>query len=142
VDVNSGRIDRDRTLDIASEFPRIDDRFATARHRHGFIASASQRAKGDGGLFNEITHVDYDSGKVQTWDAGVGNGVSEPVFVEKGPNSLEGDGWLLATIYTAKRATSSLVILDAQAVSDGPVATARLDHRVPYGFHGSWRPNR
>ena len=142
VDVNSGRIDRDRTLDVASEFPRIDDRFATARHRHGFIASASQRAKGDGGLFNEITHVDYDSGKVQTWDAGIGNGVSEPVFVEKGPNSLEGDGWLLATIYTAKTATSSLVILDAQAVSDGPVATARLDHRVPYGFHGSWRPNR
>jgi carotenoid cleavage dioxygenase len=34
-----------------------------------------------------------------------------------------------------------MVVLDAQAVSDGPVAVAKLDHRIPYGFHGSWRNN-
>jgi carotenoid cleavage dioxygenase len=32
-----------------------------------------------------------------------------------------------------------LVILDAASVAAGPVATARLDHRIPFGFHGSWR---
>jgi len=31
-------------------------------------------------------------------------------------------------------------VLDAMAVADGPVAMVRLDHRVPFGFHGSWRP--
>ncbi|MEC7075064.1 MAG: carotenoid oxygenase family protein, partial [Pseudomonadota bacterium] len=98
-------------------------------------------AKGDGGLFHEITHIDCDTGHVSSWDAGFGNGVSEPVFVEKNASSKEGEGWLLATVYDSKASTSSMVILDAQAVSNGPVAVAKLDHRIPYGFHGSWRNN-
>ena len=73
--------------------------------------------------------------------AGFGNGVSEPVFVEKNVSSKEGEGWLLATVYDSKASTSSMVILDAQAVNDGPVAVAKLDHRIPFGFHGSWRNN-
>ena len=36
---------------------------------------------------------------------------------------------------------NNLIILDAQNVSDGPVATAQLPHRIPYGFHG-WYENR
>ena len=141
LDVDTGAIDRQQTLDVASEFPRIDDRFAASRHRHGYIAAASKRAKGDGGLFHEITHIDCDTGHVSSWDAGFGNGVSEPVFVEKNASSKEGEGWLLATVYDSKASTSSMVILDAQAVSNGPVAVAKLDHRIPYGFHGSWRNN-
>jgi len=142
VDVNTGAIDREQTLDVASEFPRIDDRFAASRHRHGYIAAASQRSKGDGGLFHEITHIDYDSGRIKSWDAGFGNAVSEPVFVEKSGDATEGEGWLLATLFDSQTTTSSLVILDAQAVEDGPLAKARLDHRIPYGFHGSWRSGR
>jgi carotenoid cleavage dioxygenase len=34
------------------------------------------------------------------------------------------------------------VILDAERVEEGPVATAKLDHRIPYGFHGSWRQKK
>jgi len=141
LDVKTGVIDRQQTHHVAAEFPRIDDRFAAARHRHGFIAGASQRTKGDGGLFHEIRHIDCETGKVQTWDAGFGNGVSEPVFVEKSADAKEGQGWLLATVYDNHSATSSMVILNAEAVEDGPIATAKLDHRIPYGFHGSWRHN-
>ena len=142
VDVKTGAIDREQTLDVASEFPRIDDRFAASRHRHGYIAAASKRSKGDGGLFHEITHIDYESGSVKSWDAGCGNAVSEPVFVEKSGGAEEGKGWLLATLFDSQTTTSSLVILDAQAVEDGPIAKAKLDHRIPYGFHGSWRSGR
>ena len=92
-------------------------------------------------MFHEITHIDCDTGDVSTWDAGFGNGVSEPVFVEKNSGAKEGEGWLLATVYDSHKSTSSLVILNAQAVGDGPVAVAKLDHRIPYGFHGSWRNN-
>jgi carotenoid cleavage dioxygenase len=81
------------------------------------------------------------SGETQTWDAGVGNGVSEPVFVPKSKTSAEGIGWLLATIYRHESHCSDLVVLDAASVASGPVATARLDHRIPFGFHGSWRQN-
>jgi len=32
------------------------------------------------------------------------------------------------------------VVLDAQAVDRGPVATATLTHHVPQGFHGNFVP--
>ena len=140
LDVSTGRIDREPLVDVAAEFPRIDDRFAMDRHRHGFLATASQRQRGDGGLFHEIAHIDLASGQQQVWDAGFGSGVSEPVFVARSKQADEGAGWLLATVFEPDRHTSSLVVLDAMAVADGPVATVRLDHRVPFGFHGSWRP--
>ena len=140
VDVSTGEIDRELLLDVAAEFPRIDDRFAMSRHRHGYLTTASQRQRGDGGLFHEITHIDLESGVRQVWDAGFGAGVSEPVFVQRSEQADEGAGWLLATLFEPERYTSSLVVLDAMAVADGPVAKARLDHRVPFGFHGSWRP--
>ena len=52
-----------------------------------------------------------------------------------------GDGWLVATEYNSIENRSNLVILNALNVSDGPIATAQLPHRVPYGFHG-WFENR
>lgn len=141
INMNNHEITRERVLDIASEFPRFDERFTASRYRHGYIAAASQRQRGDGGLFHEITHLDLDSGRINTWDAGFGNGVSEPVFVPAHQHSAEGEGWLLANVYLAAERRSDLVILNAEAVQDGPVATVHLDHRVPFGFHGSWRQN-
>ena len=37
---------------------------------------------------------------------------------------------------------SHLIILDGQNLSAGPLATAYLDHRIPFGFHGNWRNAR
>ena len=52
----------------------------------------------------------------------------------------QGEGYLLANIYDAERKASHLLILDAQNVAGAPLAKAYLDHRVPFGFHGNWRP--
>jgi carotenoid cleavage dioxygenase-like enzyme len=35
---------------------------------------------------------------------------------------------------------SDLLVFDAMDLALGPLAVARLPHRVPFGFHGSWRP--
>jgi hypothetical protein len=43
-------------------------------------------------------------------------------------------------VYDANRKASHLVILDAENVKAGPLATAYLDHRVAFGFHGNWCP--
>ena len=119
----------------------MDERCTGHRYRHGYIAAASTRQRGDGGLFHEITHVNLESGATKTWDAGVGNGVSEPVFVPESEGSAEGVGWLLATVYQQATKNSDLVVLNAAAVDLGPVATIQLDHRIPFGFHGNWRGN-
>ena len=56
------------------------------------------------------------------------------------PNAAEGDGWLLSVVYRAQTDTSDLAVFDAQDVAKGPIGVASLPRRVPFGFHGNWRP--
>jgi carotenoid cleavage dioxygenase len=37
--------------------------------------------------------------------------------------------------------TSEVVILHAQDLEAGPVASIHIPHRVPVGFHGNWIPD-
>ena len=66
--------------------------------------------------------------------------LSEPIFVPRNGGSPEGDGYLLATIYRGAANRSDLAVFDAGRWSKGPIAIAELSHRVPFGFHGNWRP--
>ena len=50
----------------------------------------------------------------------------------------EDDGYLISYVYDQDRDASDVVILNAQAFDDKPLATIRLPVRVPYGFHGNW----
>ena len=65
--------------------------------------------------------------------------MSEPIFVPKSEAAAEGEGYVLAYVYDANRQASHLIVLDGQNVSSGPLASAYLDHRIPFGFHGNWR---
>ena len=76
--------------------------------------------------------------RTELWWAGPRRFVQEPVFVPKRGGTAEDAGWLLALVYDAEARKSQLVILDAQRVADGPVATLRLRHLIPFGLHGSW----
>jgi carotenoid cleavage dioxygenase-like enzyme len=69
-----------------------------------------------------------------------GDFISEPIFVPRDARSREGDGYLLATIYRGTENRSDLAVFDAAAVERGAIAVAELSHRVPFGFHGNWRP--
>lgn len=37
--------------------------------------------------------------------------------------------------YRNEEARSDIVILDAESIADGPIATIELPVRVPFGFH-------
>ena len=67
-----------------------------------------------------------------------GDTISEPVFVERGGDAAEGDGWLLAVVWRARENRSDLAVFNALDVASGPVALVQLGHRVPDGFHGNW----
>ncbi len=70
----------------------------------------------------------------------MGDAVSEPVFVPRHPGAGEGDGWLLVVAWRGEERRSDLLVFDTGGIADGPVATVRLSHRVPFGFHGNWVP--
>ncbi|WP_416051376.1 carotenoid oxygenase family protein [Cupriavidus basilensis] len=123
--------------DTAGEFPRFDERFSTLPYHHGYYAFR-QYESSERGSYDSLAHLDLRSGKRATYQLPEGDAFSEPVFLPRAADSAEGDGWLLATVYRGVQARSDLVVLDASAVADGPVATVQLSHRVPFGFHGNW----
>lgn len=136
---NSDDYQWERLDDIACEFPRLDERRTGLSYRYGYFACDTNPEFKVGG-FNGIGCRDHETGKLDLYDVGEGCATNEPIFVPRSDDAPEGDGFLLANVYSDARKASHLVILDAQNVADGPLATAYLDHRVPFGFHGNWAP--
>ncbi len=136
---NTDDFKSERLNDVPCEFPRLDERRTGLPYRYGYVACDSNPEFRIGG-FNAIARVDHKTGRFETYDVGPGCATNEPIFVPRSNDAAEGDGFLLANVYDENRKASHLVILDAQNVSAGPLATAYLDHRVPFGFHGNWRP--
>ena len=136
---NTDEFKSERLDEIACEFPRLDERHAGLPYRYGYVACAARPESKVGG-FNGIASVDHATGKMDIYDVGDACATNEPIFVPASTDADEGVGFVLANVYDGNRQASHLVILDAQNVSAGPLATAYLDHRVPYGFHGNWCP--
>jgi carotenoid cleavage dioxygenase len=108
-------------------------------HRYGYHTSADSDA---GDMYNMVVGVDYQSGRSETYSFGDRRShfISEAIFVPRGEDAGENDGYLLTVATDMEDGSSSLAVLDAQNIAAGPVATARLEHRIPVGFHGGWRP--
>jgi all-trans-8'-apo-beta-carotenal 15,15'-oxygenase len=77
----------------------------------------------------------------QLWDAGPRRLIMEPLFIPRDHPTAEDDGWVLATVHNAATGKGELVILDAQDIPAGPVATIHLQHFLPAGLHGSFDPS-
>lgn len=127
--------------DIACEFGRLDERYAGLPYRYGYMLCAGKQRSDSGQLFNAIACVDHKTGKKRVYEMGAEFATSEAIFVPKSNTAEEGEGYLLSNVYNHKTDKSHLLILDAQNVDQGPLATAHLDHRMPFGFHGNWVPS-
>jgi carotenoid cleavage dioxygenase len=121
--------------DAPGEMPKTDDRFQGRTYRDGYMIV--YRAK-DGS--SSLGHVDMGSGKLKVWSPGPGSAIQEPQFVPRRADSPEGDGWLLVLVNRLDTRQSDLVVIDAQDIEAGPVATLRLPVRVRSTFHGTWVP--
>ncbi len=64
--------------------------------------------------------------------------VGEPVFAPRVGGTDEGDGYVIMLAYHQPTDKSELMVFQASAIDDGPVATAKVPVRIPAGFHGSW----
>ena len=129
---------RTRIDDMAGEFPRLDERRAGLSYRHGYFAGNS---KDDGKvLFDAIAHIDHKTGKKTAYRFSAGDAPGEPVFVPRNERAGEGDGFLVTTVYRGAGNRSDFVVFEAGDVAKGPIASARLPRRIPFGFHGNWAP--
>ncbi|MFI9509018.1 carotenoid oxygenase family protein [Nocardia sp. NPDC052566] len=125
-------IERELT-DITGEFPQFDWRRGTRRHHYSYLAAQGPTSA----ALNRIVKVDHRTGTTTACDLGLAS-VGEPLFVPRTRDAAEDDGWLLFLNHDLTENLSQLVILDARDLESGPMATAWLDHHVPWGFHGTF----
>jgi carotenoid cleavage dioxygenase-like enzyme len=128
--------------------PRTDDRFQTRPYRYGYCAVidpmrpiATAGTLGPG--WNTIVRVDMAKRRQDRWWLGESAACQEPQFVPRRPGAPEGDGWLLCmlTRLGPRGYSSELVILDAERIAEGPVATVRSPLRLRGAIHGNWAPS-
>ncbi len=129
---------------LAGEFPRIDERYVSQPYRHGYmlIFDTSKPYAGEGGAFNAVlntlTHYDLETGEENSWWMGDFGSLQEPCFIPKSPDAAEGEGYLVCLMDDHLRNYSYLTFFDAQQVSQGPIAKAKLPFRLRQGLHGNW----
>ncbi len=129
-----------QTIDgAAQEFPRPDERFFGQPYTYAFTMGlpADEFAISDTRLYKH----DLAEGTKEVHDFGPGRFPGEFVFVPRAEDAPEGDGWMVGLVVDLPDETTDLVIIDATKFADAPVASIRVPHRVPPGFHGNWVAN-
>ncbi|MEU3713178.1 carotenoid oxygenase family protein [Streptomyces catenulae] len=138
LDLSTGTVREEQLDDRECEFPRIDDRLAGRPTRFGHATAAE--GPGSGPAPGALLRYDLRTGTSERYDFGPGRTPGEAAFAPA-DDVPGGPGWLITYVHDAAKDTSDLVILDAEEISAGPVATVHLPRRVPYGFHGNWLPD-
>jgi all-trans-8'-apo-beta-carotenal 15,15'-oxygenase len=123
------------------EFPTIAPRASASRHRFVYLAAHGSLPAGRAGLHDRIVKVDVETGREDALTLGAGSSVGEPLFAPRPGGDGEDDGWLLVQVYDARVHASHVAVIDAQRLSEGPVAAAWFDHHLPPNFHGIWAPS-
>jgi carotenoid cleavage dioxygenase len=120
--------------------PRQDDRYNTEPYRYGFLGCPDPKAApGTGGAC--YTRFDHQNRTYTLFNAGTETNLNECCFAPRNANAPEGSGYLMGVANrTSEAGRADLVILDAERLADGPVATVHLPMRVPTQSHGWWVP--
>ena len=130
IDLDAGTVSGQELDDRSVEFPRIDDRLAGLSARYAVSVGDDQLVRHDLITGAAVEHA---------FGTAASPGLpGEAVFVPSTGPADEGNGYYLTYVYDSARDGSDLVILDASDFAADPVATIKLPHRVPFGFHGNW----
>ena len=138
IDPQAGRVREETLADANVEFPMIRTDLACRQHRFGYVTvSAGSTIFHDG-----VARIDTETGQVGKYHFGEGIHAGEPIFAPKpgaSDNPADADaGWLRTVGLDGNTGSSFLAIFDAENVSAGPLAIARLTHQLPLSFHGCW----
>ena len=138
VDLVAGKVLEERLDDRGQEFPRVDERLVSRRHRYGYSVAVVE---------DDEDRLDFGANALLKHDLVAGttrarefrNGAAgEFVMVPSSSEAAEDEGVLMGFVYDRTRDASDLVLLDAATMDD--LASVHLPVRVPYGFHGNWVP--
>ncbi|MBD2438356.1 carotenoid oxygenase family protein [Nostoc sp. FACHB-110] len=133
--LTTGSVSESKLDDMAGEFPRVNENFLGRQTRYGYVNKSADTSVP---LFEGIIKYDFSSNKSQIHEFGKGRYGGESVFVPSPSATAEDDGWLMTFVHDETANTSELLVVNAQNITDEPVARVLIPQRVPYGFHAAW----
>ena len=128
--------------------PRQDDRYQTLPYRIGFMPTSDPTKPLNPKLgnlafrpTNSYTRFDHATRTTSEFFVGDDSSLQECCFVPRSKNAPEGDGYLVGIANRLlEGGRSDLLIVDAQHMDAGPIATVRLPFRIYSQVHGWWVP--
>jgi carotenoid cleavage dioxygenase len=140
VDPSTHRVSR-RVIDTTpQEFPRIDERRFGQSYRYVYTVSVPPDGNPQLAGATRLYKHDVETGGRRVHEFGEDHRPGEFMFVPATAAADEDEGWLVGFVVNTADETTDLAILDARAFEAPPIATVRLPHRIPPGFHGNWFP--
>ncbi len=130
--VSDDVLEMDRTGDLPSRDPRRVGR----DYRYAYLAETRENPLT--AEFGGLVKRDMVNGSMEIWETGPTVHSGEWLFVPM--DGGEDEGYLLSFVHDEATNISELVVVDATAVGNGPIASVELPQRVPYGFHATWVP--
>lgn len=130
-----------RVIDATpQEFPRIDERRFGQSYRYVYTVSVPPDGDPQLAGATRLYKHDLEQGSRRLHEFGDDRLPGEFVFVPAAPDAEEDEGWLVGFVINTANETTEFAILDARSFEAAPIATVRLPHRIPPGFHGNWFP--
>lgn len=140
IDLENGRVSEEQLDDGACDFPRVNDNRIGLHTEYGYCMQIKTDVESL--TFGEtLFKYHLESGKRTDHHLGSNVAGGEPVFAPKPGSTKEDQGWILSLVHDRNTRKSKLVIVDAEAFDQEPVAEVMIPQRVPYGAHGSWIQN-
>jgi beta,beta-carotene 9',10'-dioxygenase len=154
IDLEGGLVDARRLTDEPLELPRINyGRHNGRPYRYAYGVGAADPSGAN--FIDQLVKLDTSTGETRIWRA-EGCYPGEPVFVPApsaapassadsaksaaSAGSAEDRGVVLSVVLDAEAGHSSLLVLDATTFTE--LATARVPHVIPFGFHGQFTRHR
>ena len=125
---------------------RMDDRYLSLPYKYCYVGNRDPnlpfdkaRAGNMGGFVtNQYLRVDVNTQKTNAFFVGPVQGLQESCFVPRKGSKREGDGYLLGIASNFESMSSDLVIVDAERLEEGAIATVKLPFRLRGGTHTNW----
>lgn len=135
INVKTGAITEGLLSELHCDFTRINDSYACYKTRYVYAGLFnSKRAF----TFDGVMKYDSELASESTYNYGADRYGGEAVFAPRIGAQTEDDGYLVSFVHDEKTDQSECLIIDAQDIAAGPVATIIMPFRVPYGFHAGW----
>jgi carotenoid cleavage dioxygenase-like enzyme len=138
LDGNNSGYGIEKMYPLIAPLPRQDDRYNTVPYRYGFMGcpDPADPVRWKAACY---ARIDHQTRSWQLWKAPASVSLGEPLFVPSRIDSREGEGYLLGVAWHLDQALrADLLILDAEHVEEGPIATVHLPMQASPQIHGWW----